>query len=123
MTMNFKKTACFTILTLALVSCSNDSTSDLIDSTPIDEDVTYTANIKSIIDNNCISCHGTIPTVGVPMSLTTYENVREAVLNRGLIDRISLENGTSGLMPEGGPRLPQNTIDLIIQWQTDGFQE
>lgn len=107
---------------LLLSSCSNDSTSDLIDSTPVDQ-VTYSQNIKSIIDNNCIVCHGTTPTNGAPMSLTTYENVKDAVLNRGLIDRISRDEGTSGAMPLGGPKLPTNSINLVIQWQNQEFQQ
>ena len=105
-----------------LTSCTNDSTADLIDSTPIAEEVTYQLNVKSIIDNNCVACHGTVPSNGAPMSLTTYENVKDAVLNNGLIERVILENGQSGQMPLGGPRLPQNRIDEIIKWQTDGFQ-
>lgn len=104
-----------------LASCTNDSTADLIDTTPINEEITYQLNVKSIIDNNCVECHGTIPSNGAPMSLTTYENVKDAVLNNGLIERIILENGQSGLMPLGGPRLPQNRIDEIIKWETDGF--
>lgn len=86
------------------------------------EQVTYIQNIKSIIDNNCLSCHGTTPSSGAPMSLTTYENVKEAILNRGLIDRISREVGASGAMPLGGPKLPTNSINLIIQWQNQNFQ-
>ncbi len=102
-------------------SCTNDSTSDLIDNTPI-ENVTYQLNVKSIIDNNCIVCHGTVPMNGAPMSLTTYENVKDAVLNRGLLNRITRDNGQPGLMPNGGPRLPQATIDVILQWQADGLE-
>jgi len=40
-----------------------------------------------------------------------------------LLDRISREEGASGAMPLGGPRLPQNTIDLIFQWNEDGLLE
>lgn len=105
-----------------LSSCAYDSASDLIDSTSISQ-VTYSLNIKSIIDNNCIACHGTTTTNGAPMSLTTYENVKDAVLNRGLIDRISREEGVSGAMPLGGPKLPINNINLVIQWQNQEFQQ
>ena len=105
-----------------LSSCAYDSASDLIDSTSISQ-VTYSQNIKSIIDNNCIACHGTTTTNGAPMSLTTYENVKDAVLNRGLIDRISREEGVSGAMPLGGPKLPINNINLVIQWQNQEFQQ
>ena len=92
--------------------CTNESTSDLIDGSTVNE-ITYTNTTKSIFDNNCISCHATIPINGAPMSLTTYENVKEAVLNRGLLDRISRPQGAQGMMPNGGTRLPQTTIDKI----------
>src|SRR5688572_14945033 len=110
------------ILAFLFIACSDNSTSDLIDITPV-ENVSYNANVKSIIDNNCIVCHGTVPANGAPMSLTTYDNVKDAVMNRGLIDRISRPENAPGHMPLGGPRLPQNLIDIIIQWQTQGFPE
>jgi hypothetical protein len=56
------------------------------------------------------------------MSLLLYENVKEAVENRDLIGRITGESSGS-LMPLGGPKLPQNLIDIIIQWETDGLLE
>lgn len=121
--MKFQNIIPITTLIILFSSCSNESTSDLIDSTPISENVTFTNDIKSTIDNNCISCHGTTPTSGAPMSLTTYENVRDAVLQRGLIDRISRENGEAGLMPENGPRLPQTLIDEVVQWEAQGLQQ
>jgi hypothetical protein len=110
------------LLILSLVSCTNDSTSDLIDNSVLDS-VSYNENVKPIINNNCISCHGTIPANGAPMSLATYQNVKDAVLNRGLIDRISRGEGEPGHMPLGGPRLPQNLINIIIQWQSEDFPE
>jgi hypothetical protein len=112
------------IATLAFVAfgCTNDSTSDLISDEPI-ENVTYTENVRTIINNNCIICHGTNPANGAPMPLTTYEAVKEAVQNRGLLDRISREQGAPGMMPNGGTRLPQNLIDLIVQWNAQGLQE
>lgn len=106
-----------------LSSCTNDSTDDLIDTTPISGLVTYNKNVKAIIDANCISCHGVTPTNGAPMSLVTYSQVKEAIINRGLVDRISRQNGESGLMPQGGSKLPQITIDVVTKWQTDGLQE
>lgn len=110
------------VATIFLISCTNDSTSDLLEDIEI-TNVTYTTNIKSIIDNNCISCHATVPINYAPMSLTTYENVKEAMLNRGLIDRISKDQGDSDLMPYGGARLPQQLIDIVIEWQNQGLLE
>lgn len=110
------------LFSFLLNGCTNDSLSNLTTVEDI-ESATYTQNVKPITDNNCIVCHGSIPRNGAPMSLTTYANVKEAVMNRGLLYRISRAEGTSGAMPFGGPRLPQTSINTIIQWNTDGLQE
>lgn len=107
---------------LLLTSCTAVSGEDLIDATPLPETVTYTMDVKSIINNNCINCHSNPPQNGASTSLVNYENVKEAVQNRNLIDRISSED-PSFLMPFGGLRLPQNLIDIIIQWNEDGLIE
>jgi uncharacterized membrane protein len=118
-----KKLHFYTLLltTILIISCTNDSESDLINPTPVA--ITYTNEIKSVIDNNCTFCHGNIPTNGAPMSLTTYLLVKDAINNRGLIDRISRVQGAQGMMPNGGTRLPQNTINSISQWKNEGFIE
>jgi len=106
-----------------LMSCSNDNPDTLMEDMPVDGMITYKQNVKSIIDNNCISCHATTPRNGAPMSLVTYDQVKNAIQNRGLLNRISLNNGNSLLMPQGGPRLPQTTIDIVSQWQQEGLLE
>lgn len=115
----------FVMLSLASLSvgCSDDNPTTLMDDEPNENAITYKQNVKSIIDNNCISCHGAVPTNGAPMSLVTYSQVKNAIQNRGLLNRISLNNGNSLLMPQGGPRLPQGTIDIVSQWQQDGLLE
>ncbi|HLO74707.1 MAG TPA: c-type cytochrome [Flavobacterium sp.] len=107
---------------IAFSSCTSDSVSDLGEPSNLSE-VTYTTTVKSIIDNNCIVCHGNSPTNGAPMSLTTYENVKDAVLTRNLLDRISRAEGASGAMPLGGPRLPQNDINAISEWIDANFPQ
>lgn len=110
-------------LASVLLSCADDNPSTLIDTPPITGLATYKENVKSIIDNNCVVCHAAIPKNGAPMSLVTYDQVKNAVLNRGLLTRISLENGNTLLMPQGGPKLPQATIDVIKKWEQDGLLE
>ncbi|WP_274475732.1 hypothetical protein [Mangrovimonas aestuarii] len=105
-----------------MLNCSSNSESDLIEDNNTPELVTYNGDIKTIIDNNCIVCHSNPPQNGAPMPLTTYANVKEAVLNRDLIDRIS-STDPAYLMPLGGQRLPQNLIDTVIQWEEDGLLE
>ncbi|VXB02020.1 conserved exported hypothetical protein [Flavobacterium sp. 9AF] len=120
--MKKKTILTLTILTTLLASCTNDSEADLVD-VPNENTVTYTNYVKNVIDSNCLFCHGATPSNGAPMSLTTYSLVKDAVLNRGLLDRISRPQGSSGMMPNGGTRLPQTTIDAITKWQTDGLLE
>jgi hypothetical protein len=106
-----------------LVSCSNEDSETLTETTPNTAVLTYNQNVKSIIDNNCIVCHAAVPRNGAPNALVTFAQVREAMLNRGLLNRISLPNGNGLLMPQGGPRMPQATIDLVSKWQQDGLLE
>lgn len=106
---------------IAFNSCTTDSLSDLEGTS--DETITYTSTVKGIIDNNCIQCHAAVPINGAPMALITYENVKEAVLNRNLLDRISRAEGTAGAMPFGGPRLAQRNIDAINEWTNTDFPQ
>jgi hypothetical protein len=117
-----KKILLIIIMFSITFSCTNVSEDDLIEAEPLPETVTYQADVKVIIDNNCIMCHNNPPINGAPMSLLLYENVKDAVEDRDLIGRIT---GTSSgpSMPFGGPMLPQNLIDIIIHWEADGLLE
>jgi len=106
-----------------LFSCTNVSEDDLIDVIEPPLVVTYDADIKIIIDNNCLDCHIQPPVNGAAIPLLIYDNVKNAVENNDLISRISKQAGESGAMPFSGPRLPQSLIDLVIQWEADGLLE
>lgn len=117
------KNLTYVLLIVLLFNCSYNNEDDLTEDPVIeDEFVTYVGEVKSIIDTNCIACHSNPPVNGAPMSLITYQDVRNAVENGNLMARIST-NDIGAVMPPGGPRLPQNLIDLIAQWQADGFLE
>jgi mono/diheme cytochrome c family protein len=101
-------------------SCTNDSVSDLTTPTTEDVEVTYSSRIVQIMNNQCVSCHGANnPSAG--LSLHTYEKVRESVEEGGLIERISLPQGNSLMMPQGGNRLSQNDINAVITWEQNNF--
>ena len=104
------------VLLLFICSCSTESDDGMIQLPA--KDVTYTATIKVIIDNNCLNCHVNPPINGASMSLITLENVREAILNRGLIGRVE-----SGSMPPVGDFLSDTQIQALKDWQTGGFLE
>lgn len=118
-----KKIASLIFIFSILSSCTNVSEEDLIEVIEPPALATYNNNIKAIIDNNCLNCHTNPPQNGAPIPLTTFSNVSNAVLNSNLIGRISAQTGESGAMPFSGPRLPQNLIDLVVQWEADGLLE
>ncbi len=119
--MKYKLLFITLVMALLLPSCSENSTDDLINMNTAT--VTYNTQVKNIIDTNCLFCHQSPPINGAPMQLTTYQDVKNAILNRGLINRISRNQGAPGMMPNGGTRLPQNLINQLTTWQNEGFAE
>lgn len=118
-----KTNICLLLSVFALLSsCTSDSESDLVNPNP-SSTITYNNSIKSIMNTNCISCHGTTPVNGASISLMTYQNVKDAVLNYDLIEKISKAQGSSGMMPYGETRLPQSKIDEVINWKNTGFTQ
>lgn len=110
-----------TLIGLLFGSCTNDSESDLRepDSTTT---VSYEANIKQIIGNNCLGCHKDPPVNGAPFALNTYDRVRDKTEMGNLLVAIKRQTGEPAAMPPAG-RLPQATIDLLEQWADEGFLE
>ncbi len=121
-----KKYTTFLVLIIVInsfISCSSDSTEDLETTNIPDDKVTYTNNIKSIIDTNCISCHSSPPVNGAPIALVTFSQIKNGTQNGNVINRIEREQGSSGVMPPVGSTLSAAQIQLIKDWQTDGYLE
>lgn len=87
--------------------------------TPDTGTLSYASDIRTIFSSNCTSCHGNPPTQNAPMSLTTLEEVMDAINNRGLLGRI---NNTANPMPPTG-LLPSATRQRIEDWADQGFPE
>ncbi|WNH07875.1 hypothetical protein [Thalassobellus suaedae] len=106
---------------IILFNCSNSSTEDLSEPTQ-DPDptaiITYDTDIMTIINDNCIQCHGTPPTGGAPTSFTTYTQVKSSI--NSILTRIN--NSGSAVMPPTG-QMPLATRELIQQWKDDGLLE
>jgi mono/diheme cytochrome c family protein len=114
-----KKYIYLSAIILSLYSCESTTYESLEESPVVVGKVTYTANVKPIVDQNCIACHAS---GGSLISLETYADVKDALLNTDLLDRIQRQNGTPGQMPKAG-RMPQDKINTILQWNTDGLLE
>ncbi len=81
---------------------------------------TYNADVKVIIDAHCVRCHTTPPTEGAPFPMDTYQETLVGV-NRDLVLRMQSTSPNNVMPPEG--RLPQEIIDIILDWEADGFLE
>ena len=81
--------------------------------------VTYTKDVKSIIDMNCGNrCHNaTRPADGI--DLTTYEKVKAQTLNGKLLMAIQHMEGAEP-MPKNSPKLDDSSIQTLIDWANSG---
>ncbi|MBF4518899.1 cytochrome c [Flavobacterium sp. ANB] len=104
---------------LSLYGCESNTYESLEEPEVIVGTVTYNANTKAVFDANCIACH---PSGGTLTPLETYAEVKDAMQNTNLLDRIQRQNGTPGQMPKAG-RMSQDKINTILQWNTDGLLE
>ncbi|RYD92370.1 MAG: cytochrome c [Sphingobacteriales bacterium] len=116
-----KKLIYLPLAALALYSCDSHTYDEIGEEIIIEGPVTYNANVKSIIDNNCVMCHSQQGSASF-RPLTTYSQVKAAVEEAGLLNRIQLQNGEPGVMPSTG-RMPQSNIDVILEWNADGLLE
>lgn len=98
------------------VSCESSTFEGISDNTPITSIVRYEADVKPIIENNCLNCHSS--TSFAPLS--NYNQVKANIDN--IIDRIQRPAGDPLRMPQGGS-LPQNQINIVAKWKADGLIE
>jgi mono/diheme cytochrome c family protein len=99
-----------------LTSCKKEEENNPPQNTP--SEVRYDPNIKAVINSNCISCHGASnPNAG--LSLTTYEQVRNATEIGNLLTRI---NSSSNPMPPTG-LMSQTNREVFDNWVSDGYLE
>lgn len=101
-------------ISLTMSSCSTSTIEEVIITDPI----TYTANVSTIISNNCLPCHAG-STASAGLNLETYASVRNATENGNLLNRI---NSASSPMPQGG-QMPPVLIATIEEWANQGYLE
>ncbi len=110
----------FTLFIFALLcsNCTSDSTDDL--TIPIPTVITYTQNVKMILDTSCATsgCHNAASnTAG--LTLETYAQARNAFENRNALGR--MESTTASMPPSGN--LPSTSIQIIKNWRDQGYLE
>ena len=79
--------------------------------------ITYYGNVKSILNQLCISCHGPIDPKD-HFDISTYEKAKKEIDE--IIEEIQ-EDGDDIMPPSG--RMAENLIQIIKDWETDGLLE
>jgi hypothetical protein len=114
------------LLAFALIpgGCYYDNEEELYGNTTCDTvNVTYSADVWPVLNDNCVSCHsGAAPSGNI--SLETYDQIKaQALIQAGqpgsLYGAISHDPGNSP-MPQGGGQLPSCNITRIKKWIDDG---
>lgn len=120
------KTTIILITILFLYSCSsdNDSGSTAPDKEPKsnpnpNKKTTYTNDVKAIIDTHCLSCHNIPLANQAKFAMRNYTEVMVGV-KKGLVDNVAVS--INNVMPPDG-RLPKELVDIILDWEADGFLE
>ena len=82
--------------------------------------LTYTANVKSVIEANCSPCH--IPAKGGnKKALDSYDNLKSSIDE--VIRRVQLNPDDRGFMPFKHQKLSDSTIAIFTQWRDAGMPE
>lgn len=81
--------------------------------------ITYNANIQPLMVANCSPCH--MPPKGFKKAYNTYDAVKGDI--DAIISRIEKNPGDKGFMPFKHPKLSDSTIQVYVQWKTDGLLE
>lgn len=113
-----KKALILLLFTLIFSNCTSVSTDDLTIPAPVS--ITYTANVKSIIDQSCATsgCHNATSNTQ-NLTLETYTQVKNAFQNRNALGR--MESTTNPMPPTGN--LPNTSIQMIKNWRDQGYLE
>lgn len=80
--------------------------------------ITYTANVHPIITGSCAPCH---ISGGKQKTLNNYLTAKEAI--EDILTRIQKNPDEKGFMPMKHPKLPDSTIQVLIQWKNAGMPE
>lgn len=87
----------------------------------ITTDMSFNNDIRPILQNYCIGCHGSV-NPGGGFILSNFSGVSVVVNNNKLLGSIRRESGFSP-MPKGGASLPQCSIDKITAWVAQGAKD
>jgi mono/diheme cytochrome c family protein len=81
--------------------------------------ISYTSQVKPILDNWCNSCHGGAAQAGGGISLSTYSAVKVTANNGKLVGSV-VWSGSYSAMPKDGNKLSDCNIATLKKWVDAG---
>ena len=81
--------------------------------------ISYTSQVKPILNNSCNSCHGGTAQAGGGISLSSYTAVKVTADNGTLVGSIAHDNGYSQ-MPKNADQLSTCKVATIKKWVDAG---
>jgi len=109
------------LLGALLSSCYYDNVVDLYGDTSANCDtaaVTFSADIKAIIGQNCEGCHNGSSASG-GLNLAGHQNISNSALSGSIMDRVERNTGDALLMPPGTP-LSDCDQSKLRAWISEG---
>jgi hypothetical protein len=110
-------------LASGLQSCYYDTEEELYPADPNavcdTTNVTYSAAVKPILQQNCASCHSGGISASGGVDMEDFNQVQTVALNGKLVGTISHASGFKP-MPQGGNKLPDCAIAKIKKWADSG---
>ncbi len=114
-----KKITCFLLCLMVVIFQFCSSSRKARQSTSMMVTNTYTAKVQPILASSCAPCH--MPPGGNKKALNTYEAARNNIDD--IIARIQKNPDERGFMPFKHPRLPDSTIQVLVQWKNAGMPQ
>jgi len=114
--------AFYTILLISICSCAYENREDEVQKNQLCEplNMSFSENIKPILNSNCVSCHN-INIANGGVNLQEFAQVKKLADNGKLVGVINHSPGFA-FMPQGAAKLPECEILKIETWINEGAQ-
>lgn len=112
------KKLCIVLLLLTTIILQYCSTSKNV-AKSYEKQVTYGAHVQPIIVSKCTPCH--LPPKGRMKAYDNYLAVKNDI--NSILDRVTRNPGDKGFMPFKHSKLPDSTINVLVQWKKNGMPE
>lgn len=113
------KKICILLLLVAPFVLQFCSSSKKGTATPKVAIVSYTGNVKPLMQANCTPCH--FPPNGREKSFDNYTAAKNNI--DAIVNRVNRNPMDKGFMPKKHPKLSDSSINVLVQWKKDGLVE